>query len=160
MTLGFTEPYLSGPAACRSGFTVFMQRFDYDQAREASVLAGANLIPLYNQLGQQNLLNYVSNTQGIHRVRQLSAEAQLRAPGSQLRLHHSERATLTDAATHYYNYLNFLNINGPNQLDGITTVDHYAELHLQLGQPSDHAHGRQGAFGFRCSSPAAFWAAT
>jgi outer membrane protein insertion porin family len=27
--------------------------------------------------------------------------------------------TLTDAATSYYTYLNFLNINGPNQLDGI-----------------------------------------
>ena len=26
---------------------------------------------------------------------------------------------LTDSATQYYDYLNFLNINGPNQLDGI-----------------------------------------
>src|SRR5207302_1749071 len=64
VTLGFTEPYfLDRPM--QVGFTVFMQRFNYNQGREASILSGTNLIPLYNQLGSQNLLNYVSNSRGF-----------------------------------------------------------------------------------------------
>ena len=64
VTFGFTEPYfLDRPI--QVGFTVSESRFNYDQAREASILAGANLIPLYNTLGTQNTLNYVSNTKGF-----------------------------------------------------------------------------------------------
>src|SRR5712691_2915313 len=58
VTFGFTEPYfLDRPM--QAGFTVFMQRFNYDQGREASILSGQNLIGLYNQLGYTNLLNNV-----------------------------------------------------------------------------------------------------
>ena len=85
VSFGFTEPYfLDRPM--QVGFTVFMSRFNFDQAREASVLAGANLIPLYNSLGTQNLLNYVSNSTRIHHVPQLPAQAEFPAPGCQLRL--------------------------------------------------------------------------
>src|ERR1035437_6117748 len=47
------------------GFVVYLKRFNYDQGREASILSGTNLIPLYNQLGQQNLLNYTQNSHGV-----------------------------------------------------------------------------------------------
>ena len=70
--LSFTEPYfLDQPL--QVGASVFVSRFNYDQAREASILAGTNLIPLYNQLGSQNLLNYVTQLEGIHGIFQLSA---------------------------------------------------------------------------------------
>ena len=36
--------------------------------------------------------------------------------------------TLTNAANTYYNYIDFLNINGPNPLNGITTIEHHPEL--------------------------------
>ena len=35
----------------QAGFTLYTNRFNYDQAREASILSGSNLIPLFNQLG-------------------------------------------------------------------------------------------------------------
>ncbi len=103
------------------GASVFVSRFSYNQGREASVLAGANLIPLYNSLGAQNLLNYNTNTRGFT----VFASYPLRRSFARLGLSYGYSIqsvqTLTDSATQYYNYLNFLNINGPNQLDGIKT---------------------------------------
>jgi len=118
VTLGFTEPYfLDRPM--QVGGTVFFQRFDYNQARQASVLAGRDLTSLYNQLGQQNLLNYVSNSKGFT----VFTSYPLRRSFARLGLSYGYTIqsvhTLTDAATSYYTYLNFLNINGPNQLSGI-----------------------------------------
>ncbi len=42
---GFTEPYLFDKPI-QAGFTLYTSRFNYDQAREASVLSGSNLIPV------------------------------------------------------------------------------------------------------------------
>jgi outer membrane protein insertion porin family len=119
-TFGFTEPYfLDRPI--QVGFTVSQSRFNYDQAREASILAGANLIPLYNQLGTQNTLNYITDTTGFT----VFGTTLLRRSFSRIGLTYgfSKQSvrTLTDAATQYYQYLNFLHINGPNALDGIIT---------------------------------------
>ena len=120
VTLGFTEPYfLDRPL--QLGFTVFMSRYDYDQARQASVLAGRDLTSLYNQLGQQNLLNYVSNSKGFT----VFMSYPLRRSFARLGLSYGYTVqnvrTITEAAKSYYTYLNFLNINGPNQLEGITS---------------------------------------
>jgi outer membrane protein insertion porin family len=118
VTLGFTEPYfLDRPM--QLGGTIFLQRFDYNQARQASILAGQNLTSLFNELGQQNLLNYVSNSKGFT----VFTSYPLRRSFARLGLSYGYTIqsvhTLTDAATSYYTYLNFLNINGPNQLEGI-----------------------------------------
>jgi outer membrane protein insertion porin family len=45
VSIGFTEPYfLDKPI--QMGFLVYLRRFDFNQAREASILSGQNLIPL------------------------------------------------------------------------------------------------------------------
>src|SRR6266567_6031842 len=120
VTLGFTEPYfLDRPM--QLGFTVFMQRFDYNQARQASVLAGRDLTPLYNQLGAQNLLNYVNNSRGFTVFTSYPLKRSFARVGLSYGYTIQNVRTITDAAKAYYTYLNFLNINGPNQLDGITT---------------------------------------
>lgn len=120
ITLGFTEPYfLDRPL--QLGFTVFMQRYDYDQARQASVLAGRDLTTLYNQLGQQNLLNYVSNSKGFTVFTSYPLRRTFARVGLSYGYTVQNVRTVTDAAKAYYTYLNFLNINGPNQLEGIQT---------------------------------------
>ena len=122
VSFGFTEPYfLDRPM--QVGFTVFMSRFNFDQAREASVLAGADLIPLYNSLGTQNLLNYVSNTRGFTAFLNYPLRRSFQRLGISYGYSIQNVRTLTDAAAQYYNYLNFQNINGPtqNSLDGIRT---------------------------------------
>jgi outer membrane protein insertion porin family len=119
-TFGFTEPYfLNRPLSV--GFTVFVTRFNYDQAREASILAGTNLIPLYNGLGTNNLLNYVSNSKGFtvyssYPLRRLFARFGLSYGFTVQNI-----KTLTQAAGIYFDYLNFQNFNGPNSLNGITS---------------------------------------
>src|SRR5579863_2506321 len=120
VTLGFTEPYfLDRPL--QLGFTVFLQRFNFNQAQQASILAGQDVTALYSQLGQQNLLNYITNSKGFT----VSASYPLRRSFARVGLSYGYTIqsvqTLTDAATSYYTYLNFLNINGPNTLDGIRT---------------------------------------
>jgi len=122
VSFGFTEPYfLDRPM--QVGFTVFMSRFNFDQAREASVLAGANLIPLYNSLGSQNLLNYTSNSKGFTTFLNYPLKRSFQRLGVSYGFSIQNVNTLTTAAAQYYDYLNFLSINGPqqNSLEGIRT---------------------------------------
>lgn len=121
VTFGFTEPYfLDKPI--QLGFTATISRFTFNQAREASVLAGANLIPLFNSVGAQNLLNYNSVSRGFTVFAGYPLRRSFARLGISFGYNIQNVETLTDSATQYYNYLNFLNINGPNQLEGIRTV--------------------------------------
>ncbi len=121
VTLGFTEPYfLDRPI--QVGFTVFFQRFNYDQGREASILYGENLIPLFQQEGTQNLLNYTSDTRGFT----VFASYPLRRSFSRVGISYgyslSSYKPLTTAATTYFEYSSFQGtLSGPNQLSGIRT---------------------------------------
>jgi outer membrane protein insertion porin family len=120
VSLGFTEPYfLDKPI--QMGFLVYLRRFDYNQAREASLLTGQNLIPLYNQLGTQNLLNYVQNSHGFN----FSASKMLRRSFARIGITYgyddSNIVTTSSAANQYFTYINFEGVNGPNSLSGIKT---------------------------------------
>ena len=118
VTLGFTEPYfLDRPM--QVGFTVFMQRFNYNQAREASIFSGSNLIPLFNSLGNSNLLNYVSNSRGFTVFASYPLRRSFARVGISYGYTVQNVKTLTDAASTYFDYINFLHINGPNSLQGI-----------------------------------------
>ena len=117
---GFTEPYLFD-RPIQTGFTLYTQRFNYNQAREASILTGQNLIPLYNNLGTQNLLNYVSNGYGGTVFMQYPLKRSFARLGISYGYDISNITTLTDASTAYFTYLDFQNIGGPNSLQGIRT---------------------------------------
>ncbi|MBV8847636.1 MAG: outer membrane protein assembly factor BamA [Bryobacterales bacterium] len=118
VNFSFTQPYfLDRPLA--AGFTVFIQRFNYDQAREASILAGANLLSAYQGLGAQNLLNYVSNSKGFTVFSSYPLKRSFARVGLSYGYTWQNIQTLTTAAQVYYDYLNFLNFNGPNALSGI-----------------------------------------
>jgi len=113
VSLGFTEPYfLDKPL--QLGFLVYLRRFDYNQAREASILSGQNLIPLYNALGQQNLLNYVQNSHGFN----ASASKMLRRSFARVGITYgydvSNLVTTSAAATQEFTYLNFEGVSGPS----------------------------------------------
>ncbi len=97
---GFTEPYLFDKPI-QTGFTLYTQRFNYNQAREASILSGQNLIPLYN-------LSYP--------LRRSFARV-----GISYGYDISHISTLTSASTQYFTYLDFQGVGGPNSLSGIRT---------------------------------------
>ena len=89
VTFGFTQPYLFDKPI-QAGFTVYLQRFSYDQAREASIFSGQNLIPYYQSLGANNLLNYVSNGRGLTTFLSYAVTPQLRARGPDIWLRYPE----------------------------------------------------------------------
>lgn len=121
VTFGFTEPYfLDRPM--QAGFTVYTTRFNYDQAREVSLFSGRNLIPLFDQLGRDNLLNYVSNGYGFttylsYPMKKLSF-ARL---GLTYGYDTSNITTLSSSSKNYFEYINFQGLGGPNSLSGIRT---------------------------------------
>jgi outer membrane protein insertion porin family len=118
--LGFTEPYfLDRPF--QVGFTVNYTRFNYNQAREVSLLSGQNLIPLYNSIGANNLLNYVSNGYGFTTFLSYPLKRSFARLGLTYGYNIQNIKTLTDAASQYFQYLNFQSVGGPNSLSGIKT---------------------------------------
>jgi outer membrane protein insertion porin family len=117
---GFTEPYLFDKAI-QTGFTLYDQRFNYNQAREASVLSGQNEIALFNQLGTNNLLNYVSNGYGATVFVQYPLRRSFARLGLTYGYDIQNIKTLTDAASQYFTYLDFQGVSGPNALSGIRT---------------------------------------
>ncbi|HUP03107.1 MAG TPA: outer membrane protein assembly factor BamA [Bryobacteraceae bacterium] len=141
ISLGFTEPYLMD-RPIQTGFNVYLRRFNFDQAREASILSGQNLIPLYEGLGQQNLLNYTQNSKGFS----VSAATHLKRSFAQIGLTYgfdnSSIVTQTTAAANYFSFLNFSGINGPNSLQGIKTS--HVSLSYSYNTQSDYFFPRTG----------------
>ena len=142
VSFSFTEPYfLDKPV--QTGFTVYLNRFDFNQGREASILAGQNLIPLYNQLGTQNLLNYVQNSHGFNVD---SSSYQLHRSFWRTGLTYgydvSNIITETTAATNYFQYINFSGVSGPNALEGIKTSTVTPSLFVQHGQSPRQSYRR------------------
>ncbi len=120
VTFGFTEPYfLDRPI--QLGFTVFTQRFNYDQGREVSLFSGRNLVPYFEALGKENLMNYVSNGKGFTVFTSYPLKRSFARLGLSYGYSDSKYEVLTEAAKAYFNYSNFQDLAGPNSLTGIRT---------------------------------------
>jgi outer membrane protein insertion porin family len=117
---GFSEPYFLDHAV-QTGFTVYIQRYNYNQAQEASILAGTNLISYYNSLGTQNLLNYIQNGYGGTVYVSYPLKRSFARLGLTYGYNISNLKTLTTAASNYFDYIDFEGVGGPNQLTGIRT---------------------------------------
>jgi outer membrane protein insertion porin family len=121
-TLGFTEPYfLDRPISV--GFTVYLQRFNYDQLREVSLTSNRDLSSLGTAIGTDNLLNYVSNGHGFTTF---ASYPMKKIPFGRIGLTYgfdiSNITVLTPAAQAYFEYINFQQgLGGPNSLSGIRT---------------------------------------
>jgi outer membrane protein insertion porin family len=131
VTFGFTEPYLFDKPI-QTGFTVYYQRYSYNQGQQESVLYGQNLIGYFNQVGSQgcptgqtgcNLLNYVQNGRGFTTFASYQLKRSFARVGLSYAFGITSITPLTTAATTYFDYLNFENVGGPNanQLGGIKT---------------------------------------
>ena len=149
-TFGFTEPYLFD-LPLNLGFTVYMQRYNYDQAREASLLSGTNLISLYNSLGPQNLLNYVTNGYGATVFVSYPLRRSFARLGLTYGIDRSSINPITTAAKTYFNYSDFQNLSGPNQLHGIITSKVTPSYtYNTIDHPVTPTHGQSmfASFGF------------
>ena len=123
LLFSFTEPYLFN-RPIQAGFTVFSRRFSFNQAREASIFSGANLIPLFNALGRDNILDYRQNSTGFNTfasypLRKLSFTRLSVSYGFQK----TRLTTFSRSAENLFTFLNFEGVDGPNSLEGITTSE-------------------------------------
>jgi outer membrane protein insertion porin family len=121
-TLGFTEPYfLDRPISV--GFTIYLQRFNFDQLREVSLTSNRDLSSLGAAIGTNNLLNYISNGHGFTTF---ASYPMKKIPFARVGLTYgfdiSNIKVLTPAAQAYFEYINFQQgVGGPNSLSGIRT---------------------------------------
>ena len=118
VTLGFTEPYLFDKPI-QAGFTLFYNRYSYNQGQQASILAGTNLIGYYNSLGTQNLLNYVTQGKGFTTFMSYNLRRTFARIGLSYSFSDQTLTPLTTSATSYFDYLDFQGVGGPNSLSGI-----------------------------------------
>jgi len=111
---GFTEPYLFD-RPISTGFTVFLSRYNFDQARQYSLALGYQV-----QLNPNTVQNYVQNSDGFT----VFASYPLKKLGfTRLGLTYGYTSTsitgLSTAATALFNVLQFQSLAGPSSLAGI-----------------------------------------
>jgi outer membrane protein insertion porin family len=121
VTLGFTEPYLFNKPL-QAGITVYLSRYNYNEARQESILTGENLTAFYNALGSANVLNYVQDSKGITFSVSYPILRTFARLGVALGYDISNITTESQGATTYFTYLDFERVNGPNALNGIKTL--------------------------------------
>jgi outer membrane protein insertion porin family len=139
--LGFNKPSLFG-TPIQTGFTVYGQRFQFNQTRESSVFAFKRDIPEFNQLPPDDRLNYVSYSYGGT----VFAQYPLHGSSSNVRLTYSydisNFKTLTDSTNYDFSSLNFQGVFGPSVLNGIRTGKLTpAFTHNTLDDPIRPTHG-------------------
>jgi outer membrane protein insertion porin family len=117
---GFTEPYLLD-RPIQTGFTVYARRYSYNQARQASILTGQNLIPLFQLLGNQNVLDFRQSSLGFTAFASKMLRRSFARVGLSYGYDSSSIITFNSASTQYFEYLNFRGVSGPSALEGIRT---------------------------------------
>ncbi len=120
VNLGLTQPYFLD-TRMQVGVNVYLRRYSFNQAEQASLLSNQNLIPFYNSLGSDNLLNYIQDSKGAT----LSVTYPIKRSFARVGLTYGyDISTVipeTTGATNYFQYLTFDAVSGPNQLSGIKT---------------------------------------
>lgn len=120
ITFGFTEPYLRD-RPIQLGFTAYLNDFHYDQAKEASILAGQNLSDYFAALGSSNLLNYAQNSHGFTITTSYPKLRSFTRYGLTYGWDDSTIQPFTPAASLLFNSVSYNGIAGPNSLTGIIT---------------------------------------
>lgn len=118
LLFGFTEPYVFD-RPLQLGFTVYSRRFDFNQARQASILAGQQLNLPQSVLNQ--LLNYNQSSTGFTSSLRYALGHSFKSVGLTYSLDNTTINTFSPASTNLFQTLNFRNISGPNALQGIIT---------------------------------------
>ncbi len=115
---GFTEPYLFD-RPINAGFTVYMRKFNYNQAQQYAILTGQNLNLPTPYL--QNLQNYSQSSSGFSLSVSYPLHRSFKRLGISYSFDRSSLVALSDASKLLFQNLNFSGISGPNALNGIIT---------------------------------------
>jgi outer membrane protein insertion porin family len=115
---GFTEPYVfDRPISL--GFTVYNRKFDFNQARQAQVLAGQQITLPTSVLNQ--LLNYDQTSTGATGSISYTLPRSFKHVGLTYSFDDTSITTFSTASANLFQTLQFRSISGPDALKGITT---------------------------------------
>jgi outer membrane protein insertion porin family len=115
---GFTEPYLFD-RPIQTGFTVYMRKISYDQAKQYAILSGQNLNLPSSYL--QNLQNYSQSSEGVSLSLSYPLHRSFKRVGISYSFDRSSLVAVSNASKLLFENLNFRGITGPNALNGIIT---------------------------------------
>ncbi len=118
LLFGFTEPYMFD-RPLTMGFTVYSRKFDFDQARQANLVAGQQLNLPQSVLNQ--LLNYNQSSTGFTASSSYLLGHSFKRVGITYALDTTTINTFSDASRNLFETLDFRAISGPNALQGIIT---------------------------------------
>lgn len=113
---GFTEPYLFD-RPIQAGFTFFVRRFEFDQARETALLTGRRLSPAI----QGQLVNFIQNSTGFNVFLSYPLKGRrFSRVGVTYSFDVSDLSCTSDSCTNLFERLRFRRtFEGPDALEGI-----------------------------------------
>ena len=118
LSFGFTEPYLFD-RPIQAGFTVYTQKYNFNQARETAILTGQQISLPSPFL--QNLQNYTQSSTGFSLSSSYALHHSFKRVGITYSLDRSSIVAVSTASKNLFNFLAFRGISGPNSLNGIIT---------------------------------------
>ena len=115
---GYTQPYLFD-RPLQFGFTVFGNKYNFNQARQLSIFSGQNLnLP---SAVLQNLQNYSQSSVGFTTSLSYPLHRSLKRVGLTYSLDRSTLLPLSTASKSLFDFIAFRGISGPNAVNGIIT---------------------------------------
>jgi outer membrane protein insertion porin family len=118
LLFGFTEPYLFD-RPIQAGFTIYTRKFNFDQARQLSIISGQNLNLPSPYL--QNLQNYTQSSTGVSFSVSYPLRRSFKRIGLSYSFDRSSLVAVSEASKILFTNINFRGISGPNALNGIIT---------------------------------------
>jgi len=118
LLFGFTEPYMFD-RPLSMGFTVYSRKYDFNQARQASIAANQQInLPASVQ---NQLLNYNQSSTGFTASGSYVLGRTFKRVGLSYSLDRTSITTFSDASRNLFETANFRSISGPDALKGIVT---------------------------------------
>ena len=115
---GYTQPYMFD-RPLQFGFTIFGNRYNFNQARQLSIFSGQNLnLP---SAVLQNLQNYSQSAIGFTSSISYPLHRSLKRVGFTYSLDRSTLLPLSTASKSLFDFIAFRGISGPNAVNGIIT---------------------------------------
>ena len=118
LSFSFTQPYLFD-RPIQGGFSIFAQKYNYNQARQEAILTGQQVnIP---NAFLNNLQNYTQSSAGFTGSLSYQLHHSFKRIGITYSFDRSSIVAVSDASKILFTDLAFRGISGPNSLEGIIT---------------------------------------
>ena len=115
---GFTEPYMFD-RPLQMGFTVFSQRFNYDQANQYQILTGQKVN--FSQAVLNSLQNFTQASTGFSVFASYPLHRSFKRVGMNYSFDNSSTQVFSTASRDLFQNLAFRGFAGPNALNGVKT---------------------------------------